>query len=63
MGAVRKTESNITSDYLSDVIYTHVSDRLQSNRPSEQSEDAFCEAEPILAKQVLHTCYAGMAQR
>lgn len=32
MGAVRKTESNITSDYLSDVIYTHKINEAQTNR-------------------------------
>ena len=32
MGAVRNTESNITSDYLSDVIYTHKINEAQTNR-------------------------------
>ena len=32
MGAVRKTESNITSDYLSDVIYIHKINEAQTNR-------------------------------
>ena len=29
---------------------------------SERSEDAFCETEPKLAKQVLNICVADMAQ-